>query len=165
MKDLHCINPLKALRHARVGVVLLALHAHSAVAAAIFAAPTMPAAAGTSGAAGGLLRVTVALLVVLAAVLGTAWLTRRVRRFSGNANGGLEVLAQLSLGSKERAVLVRVGERQLLLGVGSGGVRTLHVLDAPAPGAAPAAGAPATAPATAPMRPNFKELLLRSLGK
>ncbi len=165
MKGLRCIDPLQPLRHARWGALLLALPVHSAIAEASFAAPTMPAAAVSSGAAGGLLRVTMALLVVLAAVLGTAWLARRVRAFNAAGNVGLEVLSQLSLGARERAVLVRVGERQLLLGVGSGGVRTLYVLDAVAPGPGPGLPPGAGVPATSPVRPNFKELLLRSLGK
>ncbi len=130
----------------------------------------MTAPAATAGGAGGLLRVSLALLVVLAAVLGTAWLARRVRGFTAAGNGGLEILSQLSLGARERAVLIRVGDRQLLLGVGSGGVRTLHVLDAPrtstASGAGPGSGADAAAAMqSAPARPNFRELLLRSLGK
>jgi flagellar protein FliO/FliZ len=140
---------------------MLALHAHAA-AAASFAAPTMTTPTSTASGAGGLLRVSIALLVVLAAVLGTAWLAKRLRGFSAAGNGGLEILSQLPLGARERAVLIRVGDRQLLLGVGSGGVRTLHVLDSPAAGAGGGGAAPI---ASASARPNFRELLLRSLGK
>jgi flagellar biogenesis protein FliO len=63
-------------------------------------------------------------------------------------------------------VLIRVGDRQLLLGVGSGGVRTLHVLDAPGAGVGPdAPGAGADTPPLVPARPSFRQILLRSLGK
>ena len=83
--------------------------------------------------AGGLLRVILALLVVLAAVLAAAWLARRMRSFSGGGGSSLELLAQLSLGARERAVLLRVGDCRLLIGVAPGNVRTLHVLEKSTP--------------------------------
>jgi flagellar protein FliO/FliZ len=130
-----------------------------------FAAPVQPA---VTSAAGGLLRVSVALLVVLAAVLAAAWLARRMRAISGGGgSSSLELLAQLPLGTRERAVLVRVGDRQLLLGVAAGNVRTLHVLE-PAPCAVNAASMPQPGHASSgdsAARPSFKSLLLRSLGK
>ena len=55
------------------------------------------------------------------------------RSSSGAPNSGLAVLAQVSLGTRERAVLLRVGDRQLLVGVAPGNVRTLHVVDAVPP--------------------------------
>jgi len=141
-----------------------------AVSATPFAAPMQQAA---PAAAGGLLRVIVALIVVLAAVLAAAWLARRMRAFSGGGGGAnLEMLAQLPLGTRERAVLVRVGDCQVLIGVAPGSVRTLHVLQRPAQPAsvAPASEAHAARSDCAPAgegaaRPSFKALLLRSLGK
>src|SRR5208282_210437 len=159
LKGLKHLNFRNALRCAGAGAASLALSARDAMAAASFAAPTMPASASAASSAGGVLRVSVALLVVLAAVLATAWLARRVRGLTAAGNGGLEILSQLPLGARERAVLIRVGDRQLLLGIGSGGVRTLHVLDLPG------ARADGAAPSAVPARPSFRELLLRSLGK
>ena len=46
----------------------------------------------------------------------------------------------ISLGGKERIVLVQVGEQQLLVGVAPGSLRTLHVLDQPLEGAMTDAG-------------------------
>lgn len=130
-----------------------------------FAAPVQPA---VPSAAGGLLRVTVALLVVLAAVLAAAWLARRMRAIGGGgSSSSLELLAQLPLGTRERAVLVRVGDRQLLLGVAAGNVRTLHVIE-PQASAVNAASMPqpgATGVDVGTARPSFKSLLLKSLGK
>ncbi len=173
MNSLQPLSPAAWHRRAGAcaGATWLALHSHAANAAA-FAVPATSAPAATTGGAGGLLRVSLALLVVLAAVLATAWLARRVRGLTAAGNGGLEILSQLSLGARERAVLIRVGDRQLLLGVGAGGVRTLHVLEAPGVSASAGAsassstGGAATAPLpSGPARPNFRELLLRSLGK
>jgi flagellar protein FliO/FliZ len=124
-----------------------------------------PAARVAPGPAGGTLRVTVAMIVVLAAVLGAAWLVRRLRGVSAVAASGLEVLAQVSLGTRERAVLIRVGAQQLLVGVAPGSVRTLHVLDTAASGSLSAEAAPMPGAPEAGLRPTFKSLLLKSLGK
>ncbi|MFI4866681.1 MAG: flagellar biosynthetic protein FliO [Steroidobacterales bacterium] len=136
-----------------------------AASATPFAVPLQQSAPGP---AGGLLRVVLALIVVLAAVLAAAWLTRRMRSFSGAGSGAnLEMLAQLPLGTRERAVLVRVGDAQVLIGVAPGNVRTLHVLERaslPQAGAIPS-DAGATPAGDSGARPTFKALLLRSLGK
>ena len=139
-------------------------YAAPAAPAAPFAAPVQQVAASS---AGGLLRVVLALIVVLAAVLAAAWLARRMRALSGGGGtAGLQMLAQLPLGTRERAVLVRVGDCQVLIGVAPGNVRTLHVLERtalmPADASTPPAG---TVPADALARPSFKSVLLRSLGK
>ena len=120
-----------------------------------FAAPEQVAPSSSSS---GLLRVTIALLVVIGAVIFAGRFARRMRGFSGGSNSALEVIGQLPLGARERAVLIRVGERQLLLGVAPGSVRTLHVFDdMPIAREATAEGAAA--------RPSFKAILLKSLGK
>ena len=43
------------------------------------------------------------------------------------------VVASVALGPRERAVVLDVGGQQLLVGVGQGGVRTLHTLEHPLP--------------------------------
>ncbi len=59
-------------------------------------------------------------MLVLAAVFVVALLVKRLRLATGGAANGIEVLAQASLGAKERAVIIRVGSERLLLGVASG---------------------------------------------
>ncbi len=88
---------------------------------------TLPAAVG----AGDVFQVFLALLLVVGLIVLSAWL---LRRFSGAAmgrNGALRMLAGISVGQRERVVLVQAGEVQLLLGVAPGEVRTLHVFDKP----------------------------------
>jgi len=143
---------------ASAGVAALTSAAVQAANATPFAAPTQQVLPSSSGS---LLRVTFALLLVLAAVLGAAWLARRVRGFSAGNSPSIQVLSQLSLGARERAVLVRVGTQQLLLGVAPGSVRTLHVLEQDAT----AGMQQVPSPPTAPQPPSFKSLLLKSLGK
>ena len=80
---------------------------------------------------GNVLQVIMALLLVVVLIVISAWL---IRRFSGatySRNGTLRLLAGISVGQRERVVLVQAGEVQLLLGVAPGEVRTLHVFDKP----------------------------------
>jgi len=124
----------------------------------LFAAPATAAHAPSID-AGGLAAVTLALLAVLAAIFALAWLARRARSFGNRAAGSLQVQANVTLGPKERAVLVKVGDAQILLGVAPGRVNTLHVLEKPIEIGKPPAGP------GQPSRPTFAQLLKRSLGK
>lgn len=115
--------------------------------------------AGASHATGvsGLGEVTLALVVVLLAVFVFAWIVRRVRGMGNRVGTAIDVLAEVPLGQKERAVLLKVGQTQILLGVAPGRVNTLHVLAEPLDLSKP------TTPATAST--SFKDVLMRSLGK
>ncbi|HHJ16485.1 MAG TPA: flagellar biosynthetic protein FliO [Gammaproteobacteria bacterium] len=94
-----------------------------------------PAATGTSIqeplAVNNLLQLTLGMLAVLALIMAIAWLLKRSGRFQMGAGGGLRILGGLSMGARERVVLLQVGETQLLVGVAPGRVQTLHVLDRP----------------------------------
>ena len=90
-------------------------------------------------AAGNLLQLLFGLIVVLVAIGVTAFLLRRLGRLP-SGGGALRVLGGLSVGTRERAVLVQVGDRQLLLGVAPGRVQTLYVLEHPVDTGTPSAG-------------------------
>jgi flagellar protein FliO/FliZ len=123
----------------------------------LFAAP---GAAAHGSAAGGTLEVTLALLLVVGLIALLAWAARRLRGFGiGGVSERIQVLSDRAVGPKERCLLVRVGDTDILLGVAAGAVRALHVFPVGANTAAPAA-----TPASTRM-PNFKDLLMRSLGK
>jgi flagellar protein FliO/FliZ len=140
------------------GVLLVrGTHAAEAAANARFAAPDV-ASSLPAGSAGGIGQVTFALLLVLAAVFAVAVLLKRLRAVTGAGINGIEVLAQASLGSKERAVIVRVGDTRLLLGVASGQVSLLQTLPQVAGPETPAGAA------SGPL-PNFAALLKKSLGR
>ena len=74
------------------------------------------------------LRMIVGLAIVLALLGATAWVSRRFRVGGGLRGGLIEVISGLSLGTRERVVLLRVGDDQVLVGVSPSGMRTLHVL-------------------------------------
>ncbi|HFD80871.1 MAG TPA: flagellar biosynthetic protein FliO [Gammaproteobacteria bacterium] len=76
-------------------------------------------------------QLTAGMLLVLGLILAIAWLLKRSGRFQAGAGGGMRILGGLSMGTRERVVLVQVGETQLLLGVAPGRVQTLHVLEQP----------------------------------
>ncbi|MCK9531581.1 MAG: flagellar biosynthetic protein FliO [Gammaproteobacteria bacterium] len=98
--------------------------------------PTVALAAGEKApadpvGAGGILQVFIALVFVLALIVGLAFLLRRFSTVQPGAAGAIRVLGGVALGQRERAVLVQVGETQLLIGIAPGEIRTLHVLDKP----------------------------------
>jgi flagellar protein FliO/FliZ len=105
--------------------------------APLFAAPASSAA---PSAGGGFAEVTLALILILALIAGLAWVMKRMRGFGGRgAYSRIQVLGETTVGLKERCVLVRVGDTDILVGVAQGNVRATL--------------------------PNFKDLLLKSLGK
>jgi flagellar protein FliO/FliZ len=165
------VSKLKQSLQASAGVVLslCCSFAFAAEAEKAFAAPEVAERVATPS-AGSLAQVTLSLVLVLAAVFAAAWLVRRLKTFGKFSSGPIEIISDVSLGAKERAVLVQVGGKQLLLGVAPGRVSTLHVLDAPiAADQLKKAGANAAAPQMddvpgAPQRPDFKAILKRSLG-
>ena len=78
-----------------------------------------------------LLRMVLSLALVLALVAAFAWLAKRFR--GGQMQGGLiQIVSGLSLGPKDRVVLLRVGHEEVLVGLSPSGMRALHVMDKPA---------------------------------
>lgn len=143
-------------------IAALCLVAPIVFAAEKFAAPKESQPAATVG-AGGLAQVTLSLLLVLAAVFAAAWVVRRMRGFGKFSSGGaLHIVTEIAVGTKERAVLVQVGNQQLLLGVAPGRVTTLHVLPEPVSTQPPVAFS--TADGSTPNNVDFKAILKRSLG-
>src|SRR6478735_7762232 len=117
-----------------------------AVEAPLFAAPATTTA-HTSG--GSLVEVTLALLAIVALIAGLAWLMKRMRGFGNAGQDRIQVLSERALGPKERCVLVRVGGTDILVGVASGSVNTLHVFPE---GAIAQAAADAPSSATTPAK-------------
>lgn len=76
-----------------------------------------------------LIQLFLGLAVVIALMLGFAWLMKRMTGFQSTGQGAMRTLGGLSMGSREKVVLVQVGETQLVLGVAPGRVQTLHVMD------------------------------------
>ena len=80
---------------------------------------------------GFVMQVFSALAIVLVCVIGLAWMMRRFGRLQSSANGVLRMIDGMALSTRERMVLVQVGDTQVLLGVAPGRVEALHVLGEP----------------------------------
>jgi flagellar protein FliO/FliZ len=66
--------------------------------------------------------------LVLGLIAILAWLIKRTGRFQTTANGEIKMIAGLSLGPRERAVLLEVGGEKILVGVTTQHIQTLHVI-------------------------------------
>nr|WP_182336978.1 flagellar biosynthetic protein FliO [Stenotrophomonas acidaminiphila] len=107
----------------------------------------------------GLFGAVMALLAVLALIVGLGWLLKRMPGSGFRPAEGLKLVASLNVGAKERVVVVEVNGQQLLLGVTGGGISALHTLPEPLPPLAPA-----TLPNLKHL-PNFAQLLQQKLRK
>ena len=81
------------------------------------------------GLASGFAQMLLGLGVVVALLLATLWLIKRLSAPRGPA-AGLKVLGGVAVGSRERLVLVEVGDKVLVLGVTANTINTLHTTDA-----------------------------------
>lgn len=78
-----------------------------------------------------LLQVVGSLFLVIFVLLGVMVLLKRFNTLGASTGGYIQVLASTPLGQRERAVLLKVGNDQILVGVASGNVTTLHHLSEP----------------------------------
>ena len=104
------------------------------------AAPYSNAATG-----GGLMQTTFALAFVIALLLGGAWMLKRFGpRSFGGGNNTVKLVGALSVGARERIIVVEVGEQWIVVGASPGRMNALATMarqEAPevAPGSQPMA--------------------------
>lgn len=82
-------------------------------------------AAPTSDLGGSLVQLVLGLALVLALLLGSLWLLKRLVAPRGETAGLLRVVAGAAVGTRERVVIVEVGSTWLVLGVAPGQVAAL----------------------------------------
>jgi len=80
---------------------------------------------------GALIETLLGLLLVLAIIAFLVWLLRKTGQFQTASNREVHIISSIALGTRERAVLLQVGKQQILVGVTSQNVQTLHVLEEP----------------------------------
>jgi len=73
-----------------------------------------------------LLQMVISLALVLALLVGTLWLMRRLRIGQGSAGGVVKIIASAAVGPRENIVVVEVGDDWLVLGVAPGTVSLLQ---------------------------------------
>ncbi|HLT05867.1 MAG TPA: flagellar biosynthetic protein FliO [Pseudomonas sp.] len=112
-------------------------------------------AATTEGVLGQIVQLLLGLGLVVALIFGLAWLLKRMQNQTGpRGNQAIQLLASQSLGTRERLLLVQVGEEQVLLGLTAGRITPLHVLKEPV-----------VLPATSTTTPDFARRLQDLLGR
>ncbi len=138
--------------------------------AVMLALASRPAAAGPVAtpllATPSLARALTALALVIGLLLLCAWAARRWRLGARwQAGVPARVVGSLSLGPRERIVILEVDATWLVVGVTPGGMRTLHTLPAHATADAAASPAPPRHPARedAPPRTGWQDTLARAL--
>ena len=99
-------------------------------------------------------RMLLGLLLVIGLIMLLAWLLRRVQRLNPQQGQLIKLIASQPLGARERLVLVQVGHQQILLGLSSGRITPLHVLDELV-----------SVPDVEPASPEFAKRLMELLGK
>jgi flagellar protein FliO/FliZ len=73
-----------------------------------------------------LMRVVTGLLCILLLIVCLAWIVKRLNVVKFSSSKGFQSIATMSLGPKEKIVLLKVGVRYLLIGIGASTVNILH---------------------------------------
>lgn len=105
------------MRKLVVSTITLCLTAAEAMAQA---APPLPSVSG-----GGLLQMLLGVAGILALLIGSLWLLKKLTLQRGSAAGLMRVVAATAVGGRERVVIVEVGSTWLVLGVAPGRVTAL----------------------------------------
>ena len=80
---------------------------------------------------GSLTQLTLSLLAIVALILAIGWILKRFKLGAPQGSVDAAVLEELKVGPRERILLVRIGESQVLVGIGAGGIVPLTPLDPP----------------------------------
>jgi flagellar protein FliO/FliZ len=126
---------------------MLALLAPAAQAAAAAASPEINVGAE-------LVRVVLSLAGIIALIFAAGWLSRRLQGRTAPGGRRIRCVETLAVGARDRVLLLEADGKRLLVGVGQGGMRTLHVYDGEI------AATDAAPPPAAPV-PAFADLLAR----
>lgn len=110
------------IRDGSLGTLLLLL---PVVAGA--AETTAPLAASSGVSPGYFLKLIAALIFVVGVFFAFAWVIKKINRLPTGVQS-MKIVSAMSLGSREKLLVVQVGDEQLLIGVTPGSVTCLHNL-------------------------------------
>ena len=80
---------------------------------------------------GSLAQLGLSLIAIVALILAMGWVLKRFKLASPGRSLDMTVLDELRVGPRERIVLIRVGEAQVLVGIGAAGIVPLTPLTVP----------------------------------
>jgi flagellar protein FliO/FliZ len=92
-------------------------------------APSAPMPLASSSSAGSLLQTILALSFVLALLIGMAWFMKRYGPKTAGNGAALRVLGTLSLGGRERVMLIEAAGQWIVVGAAPGRVNLLCTLE------------------------------------
>jgi flagellar protein FliO/FliZ len=78
--------------------------------------------------AGNLLQVLLGLIVVLGLMAGAAWLLKRFGAMKTSAGSTVKIVGGVSVGTRERVVVVEVADQWIVVGVAPGRVNSLATM-------------------------------------
>ncbi len=116
-----CLHPV-LLRSALLTVAFSASTAYAETAATVTTGSAVPSTAGN------LFQVLLGLVVVLALMAGAAWLLRRFNTAKGISNANIKIVGGISVGSRERVVVVEIADQWIVVGVAPGRVNSLATM-------------------------------------
>ncbi len=76
-------------------------------------------------------QIIISLVFILLLIFTSAWLLKRFGKINGLASSQMQILANVSVGQRERIILLEVGNEQLLIGVTASKINMLHELSEP----------------------------------
>lgn len=138
------------------GLSALFLHASAYAAEGMRSSYNPPPAVSS----GNLMQIIFSLFMVLAAIVLVAWLLKRMNMAQQGSGNLLKVRGGVTIGQRERIVLVEIENTWLVIGMGPGQIRTLHTLQKPE-----SADATPSVPETQPHESQFSHLLSSLLNR
>jgi flagellar protein FliO/FliZ len=76
-------------------------------------------------------QLTLSLVAIVALIFVLSWVLKRFKLAGPRGRGEISVIDELAVGPRERIMLIRVGQSQVLVGVGASGLVGLTPLAAP----------------------------------
>jgi flagellar protein FliO/FliZ len=80
---------------------------------------------------GSLAQLTLSLVAIVALIFAISWVLKRFKVALPRGSADMAILDQVAIGPRERIALVRVGDAQVLVGIGAGGIVPLTPLANP----------------------------------
>lgn len=92
---------------------------------------TRPAALPPPVSGGSLMQIMFSLLLVVAVIVLVGWLLKRMNMVNTGPGEHMKLLGGITIGQRERIILVEARDTWLVVGVVPGQIRTLHTLPKP----------------------------------
>jgi flagellar protein FliO/FliZ len=125
--------------------------------------PAAPVTMPSGSATGSLLQTLFALVAVLAVLAGLAWFLKRYGPKVSGGTASLRIVSSLSLGGRERLIVVEVGDQWIVVGASPGRVNALATM--PRQDVLPVGAEGATLAPHQPAANNFAEWLKQTIDK